>query len=66
MSKFEFVTASACHDQKVGNCIEVATNVPGVVAFREGESPDTVVLTTPERWRVFIAAAKSGEFDTTA
>jgi hypothetical protein len=65
-SKFEFVTAAACHDKKVGNCVEVATNVPGVVALREGENPGTVVLTTPERWKVFITAAKNGEFDTTA
>jgi hypothetical protein len=64
--EFEFVSASACHDKKVGNCIEVATNVPGVVALRESENPGTVVETTPERWAVFVAAAAAGEFNVSA
>lgn len=63
---FEFVSASACHDQKVGNCIEVALNVPGVVAIRESENPGTVVETTPERWATFVAAAAAGEFSLSA
>jgi hypothetical protein len=64
--EFEFVSAAACRDQKVGNCPEVATNVPGVVAFRDSERPDTVVTMTPEAWAVHVAAVRAGEYDQTA
>ncbi|MCF2529819.1 DUF397 domain-containing protein [Yinghuangia sp. KLBMP8922] len=63
--EYRFATAAACRDPKVGNCIEVATNVQGAVALRESENPSTVVVTTPERWAVFVAAAAAGEFDLT-
>jgi hypothetical protein len=49
--EFEFVSAAACRDPKVNNCPEVATNVSGVVAFRDSERPATVVTMTPEAWR---------------
>ncbi|MFC1416537.1 DUF397 domain-containing protein [Streptacidiphilus cavernicola] len=64
--EFVFVGAAACRDQKVGNCPEVATNVPGIVAFRDSERPDTVVTMSPESWAVHVAAAKAGEYDHTA
>lgn len=39
------------------NCVEVATNVPGVVAVRDSKNPDGSVLTvSPAEWRAFVAA----------
>ena len=49
-----------------GQCVEVADNVPGVVALRDSKHPTGPVLTfTPDEWRAFIDGAKQGEFDIT-
>ncbi|MEU6022405.1 DUF397 domain-containing protein [Micromonospora sp. NPDC047134] len=38
-------------------CVEVATNVPGVVGVRDSKDPARVVLTFDAyAWRVFVAA----------
>jgi hypothetical protein len=63
---YEFVGMAACRDARVDNCPEVATNVPGVVAFRDSAAPDTVVLMAPESWALFTRAVKAGEYDVTA
>ncbi|MEZ0088946.1 hypothetical protein ABH925_000085 [Streptacidiphilus sp. EB129] len=39
----------------------MATNVSGVVAFRDSERPGTVVTMTPEASAVHVAAVKAGE-----
>jgi hypothetical protein len=40
-----------------GNCIEVAENLPGVVAVRDSKDPTGPVLTfAPVSWRAFVAA----------
>ncbi len=37
------------------DCVEVATNVPGVVAVRDSKNPGGPVLTfTPIEWREFL------------
>jgi hypothetical protein len=47
-----------------GNCVEVARNLPGIVAIRDSKNPDGSVLTlTPAQWRSFAADVKLGEFD---
>ena len=61
--EFQFVRAAACRDPKVGNCVEVATNVAGVVAIRESEQPGAVVMTTPEKWQTFLEGVRAGDFD---
>ena len=61
--EFEFVTAAACRDPKVGNCPQVALNVAGVVALRDSEQPDTIVTMTPDQWATLTGAIKNGEFD---
>jgi len=39
-----------------GNCVEVAGNLPDVVAVRDSKDPDGAVLTfSPGAWRAFIA-----------
>jgi hypothetical protein len=47
-----------------GNCVEVAANLPGVIAVRDSKDPDGPLLTcTPAQWTAFTAAVRSGEFD---
>jgi len=39
-----------------GNCVEVATNLPGVVAIRDSKNPGApALLLTPAQWRTFTA-----------
>ena len=38
-----------------GNCVEVARNLPGLVAVRDSKALDGArLLVSPETWRVFI------------
>ncbi len=47
-----------------GNCVEVARDLPGVVALRDSKDPDGPVLFfTPDEWRAFAAGVRAGEFD---
>ncbi len=44
-------------------CVEVATNVPGIVAVRHSQNPDGPVLVyTHAEWDAFVGGAKDGEF----
>ena len=39
-----------------GSCVEVARNIPGIVAVRDSKDPHGAVLTvTPDEWTRFIA-----------
>jgi Domain of unknown function (DUF397). len=43
-----------------GECVEVATNLPGVVAVRDSKNPNGPILTfTPDQWRTFLKDIKS-------
>lgn len=43
------------------NCVEVATNVLGVVAVRDSKEPDGAVLVvSAKEWRGFVLAARGG------
>ncbi len=47
-----------------GQCVEVATNLPGVVAVRDTKNRDGgTLLFTDAEWAAFVAGAKDGEFD---
>jgi hypothetical protein len=47
-----------------GNCVEVASNLPGIIAVRDSKDREGPVLTfTPDEWIAFIHGARSGEFD---
>jgi hypothetical protein len=42
-----------------GNCVEVARNLPAVVAIRDSKSPDGPrLLVSPETWRAFLLAVR--------
>jgi hypothetical protein len=44
-----------------GNCVEVATNLRGVVAVRDSKDPDGPVLALdPVAWRAFTDRVKAG------
>jgi len=47
-----------------GQCVEVATDLPGAVAVRDSKNPHGPnLLFTPGEWRAFVGGIKSGEFD---
>jgi hypothetical protein len=47
-----------------GGCVEVADNLPGIVAVRDSKDPDGPNLVfSPDEWRAFTAGVRSGEFD---
>ncbi|MFC5824001.1 DUF397 domain-containing protein [Nonomuraea insulae] len=47
-----------------GQCVEVATNLPGVVAVRDSKDPDGPKLFfNHNEWKAFIDGVRVGEFD---
>lgn len=47
-----------------GDCVEVATNLPDVVAVRDTKDRDGGTLAfTPSEWSAFLQGVKLGEFD---
>jgi hypothetical protein len=47
-----------------GNCVEVADNLPGVVAVRDSKDAGGPALTfSPARWTRFVHAVKAAAFD---
>jgi hypothetical protein len=48
-----------------GACLEVARNLPGIVAIRDSKANGTgPVLSFPkEQWSAFVAGVKAGAFD---
>ncbi len=47
-----------------GNCVEVARNLPGVVAVRDSKNPAGPKLAfSPDEWDSFAAALRSGQLD---
>lgn len=46
------------------NCVEVAGNLPRIVAVRDSKNPDGPALViTREEWGSFTAGVKAGRFD---
>ncbi|MFC7648760.1 DUF397 domain-containing protein [Streptosporangium lutulentum] len=47
-----------------GQCVEVATNLPGAVAVRDSKDPGgPKLLLTPAGWQSFVGGVKAGDFD---
>jgi Domain of unknown function (DUF397) len=47
-----------------GNRVEVAINLPGVIAVRDSKDPDGPALAlAPAQWRSFADGVKLGDFD---
>lgn len=46
------------------NCVEVARNLPGIVAVRDSKNPDGPrMVFTQSTWHAFIEHAQEGRFD---
>jgi hypothetical protein len=47
-----------------GNCVEVARNLPGIVAVRDSKNPDgpKLVISAAD-WQAFTASVKAGQHD---
>jgi Domain of unknown function (DUF397) len=44
-----------------GDCVEVATSMPGVVAVRDSKDPDGPMLRfTADEWQAFLSAVRTG------
>ena len=47
-----------------GNCVEVAANLPGIVAVRDSKDcTGPVLVFTPDEWQAFTAGVRDGESD---
>ena len=47
-------------------CVEVAVNLPGIVAVRDGADPaGPVLIFTQDEWVIFTTAVRSGHYDET-
>jgi hypothetical protein len=43
-----------------GNCVEVARNLPALVAVRDSKSPDGPnLLVSPETWQLFVMSIRT-------
>lgn len=52
MPRFEFVKST--YSSAGGECVEVATNIPGTIAVRDSKDPDGEILCfSPAAWQVF-------------
>lgn len=52
MSQFEFVKST--YSTGSGECVEVATNLPGAVAVRDSKDPDSKILRfSTAAWQAF-------------
>lgn len=46
------------------NCVEVATNLPGIVAVRDSKDPERArVVVSAEEWRTFLGGLRDGKFE---
>jgi hypothetical protein len=50
---------------KSTQCVEVAMDLPEMIAVRDSKDPDgPKLLFTCDEWKAFIGGVKMGEFDT--
>jgi hypothetical protein len=49
------------YSSQSGNCVEVATNMPGTVAVRDSKHPEGPRLLIPAtEWRAFVRGLRAG------
>jgi hypothetical protein len=64
LTKARWIKSSRSGSTGTSGCVEVARNLPGVVAVRDSKAPAEPALTfPPSAWRAFITATAAGEFD---
>ena len=48
------------YSSQSGNCVEVACNLPALVAVRDSKAPDAPnLLVSPETWRAFLLTVRA-------
>jgi hypothetical protein len=48
------------YSSQSGNCVEVARNLPGLIAVRDSKTPDDAkLLVSEEAWQTFLRGARS-------
>ena len=48
------------HSSQSGNCVEVARNLPGLVAVRDSKDPDVGrLVVSREAWQVFMKKVRA-------
>lgn len=48
------------HSSQDGNCVEIATNLPGTIAVRDSKNPNGPTLTfTPTQWQTFTTSTRA-------
>ena len=58
LSRAEWQKSS--YSSQSGNCVEVARNLPGLVAVRDSKEPDGPRLMVPsEAWQVFMRKTRA-------
>jgi Domain of unknown function (DUF397) len=59
LSRAEWYKSS--HSGQDGNCVEVARNLPGMVAVRDSKNPGEAALIVPrEAWTRFVRCLRPG------
>lgn len=60
----EAVWYKAAASQNNGGCVEVAGNLPGIVAIRDSKCPDAGAhVVSKSAFADFLASARAGHFD---
>ena len=48
------------YSSQSGNCVEVARNLPGLVAVRDSKEPDGArLVVSPEAWSAFLRSVRA-------
>lgn len=51
------------HSNNGGACVEIATNLPGIVAVRDSKDPNGPALVVSSAdWRTFMSAVRESQF----
>jgi hypothetical protein len=59
VTNFNFIKSS--YSNLNGECVEVARNIPGVIAIRDSKAPDAALLrVAPAAWGAFVGAVVRG------
>lgn len=62
LSRANWRTSS--HSGGNGNCVEVAANLPGIIAVRDSKNPaGPELILSAATWAAFTTAIRAGDFD---
>ncbi|MDH6133136.1 hypothetical protein P3T37_002530 [Kitasatospora sp. MAA4] len=54
---------SSTSTQDGGDSVEVTVNSAGMIEIRESDEPDSIIVTSPKKFALWIEGVKRGEFD---